>query len=153
MRFYGLKFEIWALKYFWKMKCGPSSFYLWNFIVNFQSLPFFSFQAILFSLPFSFSCFFFSSFACTKNFDRGDVRLALEVLLADVGVDAVPTIDISLLVAAQHLIMDYQWNAKQYLSMEVELWLTSVIVGNTVNISLSVERITTRVGNVSLTEC
>ena len=75
------------------------------------------------------------------------------MLLADVGVDAVPTIDISLLVAAQHLIMDYQWNAKQYLSMEVELWLTSVIVGNTVNISLSVERITTRVGNVSLTEC
>jgi len=34
---------------------------------------------------------------CTKNFDRGDVRLALEVLLVDVGVDAVLTIDVSLL--------------------------------------------------------
>ena len=32
---------------------------------------------------------------CTKNFDRGDVRLVLEVLLADIGVDAVLTIDIS----------------------------------------------------------
>ena len=31
---------------------------------------------------------------CTKNFDRGDVRLALEVLLADVAVDTVLTISI-----------------------------------------------------------
>ena len=34
---------------------------------------------------------------CTKNFDRGDVRLALEVLLADYGVDVVLTVDVSLL--------------------------------------------------------
>ena len=37
MSFYRQKFEIWAVKSFWKLKYGPSSFYLWKFVHNFRS--------------------------------------------------------------------------------------------------------------------
>ena len=34
-RSYHLKFKIWSLNYFWKMKYGPSSFYLYKLIDDF----------------------------------------------------------------------------------------------------------------------